>query len=1262
MESSLAPNILNLENLDAASIKNYLDGGAVPNLPKDIEVGSGIIDGGGSSVSVPIGKEPSDIEFFGSEGGVGAFTDRDADIDNYLRYDSGLRMDRGVNPFRPLDPEIQPENRSEVQGPQNKKEGTNKLRLIKNEDGIEVKINPNIPNMTFVKKYEGVSNDPDEIARIVVETLCTEQFVKLPQLFKPPFKAKLHLSFGFVKRDDSERKYRSPKMFNVPPYHTLDQWKNEMYIETKKEMDSFYDKVKEGSDTETDEVAEDIRHTLVWYGEKKPNIKDSFFQPSTSDALRQAQRDRYTDTPHNFGIEVMDQGPNSVFFTEYGCSPLKQEICTKGNYILWSPTNKNQQCVIECVVKALRLNTTNLGNSQTEKRRLGEDVERVNLIQIEGTMKKIINRFITTIKLRYPAFDVSFPMQFKDIHKVAEYFKCTIELYYWDDKNNIICNFLDDSGEPIIHYSTQTDTPPVEPRVRLLLEDNHAFLIYKENIEAASKKTCPICRVQYVKVHNKCNQSRIAHLNQRKEGRKNVITASEKFSKYINNAYLIFFDMESWSKDGEHTPYAIGWMWYRTYDRKKKALRGTPPGEWEYIYEWGEGCVEKFVKWLKNTVEDSIVNQYTLIGFNNAAYDNILLARVLSDMGHKFEFKIQNTALICLETSFFKTWDLYRFLPGQDLATCCRSFGAPPEYTKTCFPHKFITGWDKLNYVGVEPGEEYHWKKPPPDWVYVTTPTWNLKDICVEYLKRDVLATKFVFEKLQTTCFEALHVNVIAFVTASHMSFDVWTNLVADAEIEDGRYNPLSHLKEKFKLPLPTERMEDIARMSIYGGRVYNTVREFKSTEWDRIIDKTLTFEQVTDWMDPVDVVSLYATAMMKYEYPCGEPREATADELVEAANNINAKEYEAIPLSFFRVDYVTNKELDIPALPRKEYKSDEPDSMCKGLIWDLEDASGWYTSIDIIEAAKQGYTFTFREGLIFPEKGFVFKNYIKLALEIKCRGENESNEVLRSLGKLLCNALYGKMLQRPIIEESALIEDSEDMDKFLLTNDMTDIILLFDEKNRMLAVGNDIHRILKIRKPSYLGAFVLSRSREIMHAFAARVNIPFSYTDTDSLFYHSTPQVREGLAPVMRKNEPGYLWYDLKGDPVPKVIRAIFLGPKTYMLVYFTHDNKVCYKLRSKGIPSSKLIPDDYYNLLYLGTYEKKEVDQVRRVMHSKKEQRPFTIVASKTAKCLMKELWEGRHFVSNTESYPMGSSKIPKDTSEDDDVIPDIDLFVDQ
>jgi hypothetical protein len=988
------------------------------------------------------------------------------------------------------------------------------------------------------------------------------------------------------------------------------------------------------------QVLENLKNTVLQKEDVVKNLLVNNGVPNFNFTSRWNKGEIAENTGAMLKNMIMQYAPVSrLFGARFGCSQGSKEITTRGEYVLWSTSTKKKRCAIYCVMKKLGIGAPVIDEKTSTK--------------AKSTKEEWIQKFLTH-QYTTDQTQIEFPMPVSQFPRLAYFFKCNIKLYTWNEKEQKMEPLLDENQK-----EWEVITNEEAPLVKMMLENSHAFLIVKDGLENISKKVCPHCRTIYTKEHNTCNQSKIAFLNRRAEKNKKEISANEKFVQSINNRQCIFFDCETFTDEqGEHIPYAVGWGIPDKHSGgiKRKKENDIVHINWEFKYEWGEGCMQRFIEWLKlysaTSENGKKPAKKILIGFNNANYDNLLLAKTCIKMGMHFDFQIQNNALIGMQGTTFKTWDLCRFLPGQSLESACKSFGASDEDAKTHFPHKFITGWDKLEYVGVEPGPEYHWKAPS-NWSYVTTPTWNLKEVCLNYLEKDIKSTIFVFNKLQETCFHALHVDIKEFITASHMSYDVWTNLISNAPKETNRFNPFQERKQIFNLYYPTVEQEDVFRQAIYGGRTYNTARKYESKFYEKVIQgENVTYESIDDWMDVFDVVSLYASAMLFNDYPYGVCTNSTEEELSEISSLIENNKYEEVPLGIFKVKYVPNKKLIIPALPRKTFRR-KPDGtiLSQGLIWDLQDSEGYYTTVDIIEAKKQGYTFEFISGIQWPNKGPIFEKYIELALELKCKGENEGNETLRSLGKLLCNALYGKMLQRPIIENSALVKDAEDLNKFLATNNLTEIIFLNDQDKRLLVKGDECQRELKIRKPSFIGAFVLSYSRKIMHNFAGMADPwrgsslvensmknSFMYTDTDSLFYRTTPHILNSLKSVLKENQPGNLWYDLKGKPPPKILKAIFLGPKTYLLIYFTKDGKLQSKMRSKGIPSALLTQDDYINLLETSKVEKKEVNQIRKVMHSKKDQIPFTLIATNVQKCLMKSLWKGRVFLDDETSLPFG------------------------
>jgi hypothetical protein len=1121
----------------------------------------------------------------------------------------------------------------------------------------------------YILKPDVVYRDDDDLMARSLKTFPLGQNEKTliqwnkPSNVAPP--GQFIPNMGIQSQEDEDKK-------------SIKKWLDELEEKLNELMDEYLDKLsKDGTgekeknynSIKVDGFRKECTITFLWHGADKPDFEDllsadvsqkeQMLPPEEDDIiinpnLQQLPNDsdiQINLTGYSEGVgndsSIRVNMPDGN--TDVGCSKTSKEMIYRGSYVLWSTNTKKNRCAIYCVLKKLELGAPVLDEKGSTNVKQRKD--------------DIIKDFLRA-QYEKDGSQLTFPMPIKEFYRLAEYFKCWIKLYWWKSETEEMLPLCDQEGEPY-EFGEAEDLPIV---VRMMIEDGHAYLIVKDKMDAISKKVCPHCRTIYSKTHTNCDQSKIAYLNRRIEKNKKKISASEKFVTNINNNRCIFFDCETFTDErGEHIPYAIGWGIPDETSRSKKRKKEEEPIaliKWEFKYEWGEGCMERFLDWFEKYVEETEKPSKNkkrpkkiLIGFNNANYDNLLLSKVCLKMGMDFEFQIQNNALIGMQTEMFRTWDLCRFLPGQSLDSACKNFGASDADAKTHFPHKFIKSWEDLEYIGVEPGAEYHWKAPE-NWNYVTTPTWNLKETCLKYLEKDIRGTIFVFNKLQETCFQALHVDIKEFITASHMSFDVWTNLVSNASKETNRFNPLENRKEIFELYFPTAEQEDVFRQAIYGGRTYNTSRDYESVYYQRLVNgEKIPYDDIDDWMDVFDVVSLYASAMLFNKYPCGLAQNSTEEELAIVSSLTDQHDYDEIPLGIYKVKYITNKKLIIPALPRKTFRREANGSIIsQGLIWDLEDSEGYYTTVDIIEARKQGYEFEFLAGIQWPEKGAIFEKYIELALELKCKGEEEGNETLRSLGKLLCNALYGKMLQRPILESSALVKDSADLEKFLATNNLTDIIFLNDKDDRLLVVGEECQRELKIRKPSYIGAFVLSYSRKIMHNFAGMadpwrgtseiqksIDNSFLYTDTDSLFYKTTPHILEALKPVLKENQPGNLWYDLKGKPAPKVLKAIFLGPKTYLLIYYTKDGKLCSKMRSKGIPSSFLTQQDYFNLLEMSQVERKDVPQIRKVMHSKKEQIPFTLIATNVQKCLMKELWKGRFFTSSQTSYPFGHESLP-------------------
>jgi hypothetical protein len=196
-----------------------------------------------------------------------------------------------------------------------------------------------------------------------------------------------------------------------------------------------------------------------------------------------------------------------------------------------------------------------------------------------------------------------------------------------------------------------------------------------------------------------------------------------------------------------------------------------------------------------------------------------------------------------------------------------------------------------------------------------------------------------------------------------------------------------------------------------------------------------------------------------------------------------------------------------------------------------------------------------------------------------KIKEENENNPVLRQIGKILMNALYGKMLEKARFEESKICNNIEEVWKFQQEYSMDDVMFVGD---KVVTIGLPLEAETsdkRIRKPSQIGSFILSYSRrhmlDIMTAICPNLDEHFfTYTDTDSLHIHASKLPLLDEKGWLSKGL-GQLSDDAKGG---KIFREINLAPKLYMYLCLMPDGSIKTCMKSKGIPTQYLSPELFY------------------------------------------------------------------------------------
>ena len=929
--------------------------------------------------------------------------------------------------------------------------------------------------------------------------------------------------------------------------------------------------------------------------------------------------------------------------TNVGCRQSKKdENIKKGRMFLWNPSSKK----LDCAIQVLHRGCTDLG---------------INNLSFSEFTKKIREHMFTE-------------------HQILILGTLTLENHFF-----ILANYLEicittTSNPEVLEETIYGDQE--KPKVRTFYKDNHMMLIYKhEFIEDYCKKchrikkidvehicptTCPYCRVKYIKRH-KCDQSKIEYL-QNKSMRKlprDRLIPKNIFGRKANYLNLIVFDCEAFhDENGLHNCYAVGWMWWEKSEEDKNVLVE------KYDSRFGKGCMNSFISWLKRRstllgswkmIKKGKEKQkvfcpkvFTLCGFNSARYDNTLFARAVMDSTKENpKFTVQSGSILCLETSFCKMWDLIKFTPGQSLESLCKTFECPTDISKDHFPHKFAKKWEDLNYVGKTPGREYYFKYPKEG--VVERNDWNFKKVCFEYLKKDVMSTAFCMKKLEEEVFESLKVNIFDFITAPHMSYELWVNFVAKPFDDNPRENPFISKCLNLDMPFVTIEEENRSRQCIYGGRCFGTIRDFKSKEYDEVMQRVTIdgekkivkgmFEKIEDFVIGYDVVGLYASCMEQNYYPTGSITTEEKDMFMWNLQKelLEEGKYDDMLLGIWKVKYSCNKKLIIPGLPFKEFKMKNGIYGAKsGLVWDLIDREGYYTTIDIIEAHKLGYKFEILEMHNWSSKAKLFEKFIELGGKMKMEGTRDNNPIKTSLGKLINNSTYGKMLQRIMLEICSIIKSNKSLSFFLNRNELKECIFINDERNSLVLKGVIKDKEKKITKLSYIGAFVLSYSRKTMNFYqkvidpargdpnriAESIENSILYTDTDSIHVRGNRQALDRMKPFIDKLKGGMMDYDLKDES--KIIRAIYLAPKTYLFMYVTPKDELKMKIKCKGVDSKNVTLETFEEILNGKAQNPFIFNGIKRVNLTNKVKgiNPFNLINQEQKRTMCKSLWEGRDF----------------------------------
>ena len=701
---------------------------------------------------------------------------------------------------------------------------------------------------------------------------------------------------------------------------------------------------------------------------------------------------------------------------------------------------------------------------------------------------------------------------------------------------------------------------------------------------------CSACGTRYKKKHT-CSSAKSGYYKAviQKKGR--YLIRKTRKARYGLNPNVIHYDIETYTKivDGHevHTPYILGFV----------------GEEGVFRYYAGDDCVDNFVRYLMSKISKDDSN-LVLNAYNGSNFDHYFLIKSMNKLGLAPEkFIMNNGSIIGLQKKggedcrSFRCFDLMKHI-GCSLKQALSDFGCAVQ--KGDFDHSKACRWEDMSD--------------------------SMREECLLYLQSDVLGLQELFNKLNNQCYKDFSRDITDFISTSSLGFDIWRDHIPEGVLVD-----LSDSTE----------MEKNIRKSIYGGRCYKSKTEFVSDQYEKVLEGECKYEDVSDFLLNMDVVSLYPTSML-HEYPVGQRK-------YTSGNEMKGK------MGIYKVKYVSNKGLLHPVVARKDEKG--------ATKWDLLDSEGWYTSIDIDQMIKYGYQVEIIEGYYWEETSKVFYDYIQKVFQLKQNSPKGS--VQYTLAKLLMNGLYGKMIQRPIYINSQILRNHNEYWKFHHKYVVTDLTLVSNTWYVSGYLRSEVDSVDKISKPSHYGAFVLAYSHKIMYDHMTNLNpenkveSDFYYTDTDSLHI---PGEQEKLIPnynvaqhaAQHGNNLGDLANDYKKDA--KIIKAVYIAPKLYMTITIDTDNAISIKTKGKGLNKAKLTQEDFQKML-----QGKVVINIRdfsmKKVHLKRTSKEqgidhFSIIHIRNLeRCANKKEYKGRIFLDKNKSFPIGYKNTSQNVAQHDD-----------
>lgn len=328
------------------------------------------------------------------------------------------------------------------------------------------------------------------------------------------------------------------------------------------------------------------------------------------------------------------------------------------------------------------------------------------------------------------------------------------------------------------------------------------------------------------------------------------------------------------------------------------------------------------------------------------------------------------------------------------------------QTAKGCCPYKAVNEFYMLGtYLQDSDGfpaqkywkdaQEYHLNKAL--WMEGKRDAYDIVQHTLDYCAQDVEVTSQLVERLiesyrlfvsDSVNLPGISFNVFQRPTISSNSHAIFKQILFRAEKPN--QGTLGNV-----LLAPSNEMYEYVRASIRGGRCYPT--------YIGVLEEPIYV---------YDICGMYASALT-HPFPAGTP--LNPFERALAVRTYEFKMQQCKTISYFDPDLLPGI-FTIDADPPAEAWLDVLPPFCsrKGgrLCWTNEPLRGEIaTSIDVITLHNRGWQVRLvpdERATVFPEWKCIAKEYVQLNIAAKEKADKEKNQTMRSIAKLLSNALYG--------------------------------------------------------------------------------------------------------------------------------------------------------------------------------------------------------------------------------------------------------------